>query len=120
MKSIFFACYKIIENIHLIGCWFCICHQYSGCQLIKDFVKRQKDCCICQFQNRFNLWELNEIKKEVKKLKNYYMDIITAVCEIKKVTACEENFCERDFHYVIKNDCIYTYFNKMKKFLFQL
>ena len=48
------------------------------------------------------------------------MDIITAVCEIKKVTACEENFCERDIHYVIKNDCIYTYFNKMKIFLFQL
>ena len=30
--------------------------------------------------------------KEVKKLKNYYMDIMTAVCEIKKVMACEENF----------------------------
>ena len=87
----------------------------------KRFCKASKRyCCICQFQNRFNLWELNEIKKEVKKLKNYYMDIITAVCEIKKVTACEENFCERDFHYVIKNDCTYTYFNKMKKFLFQL
>ena len=70
VKSILFECYKIIENVHLIGSWFCICHQYSGCQLIKNFVKRQKRyCCTCQFQDQFNLWELNEIKREVKKNK---------------------------------------------------
>ena len=97
VKSTFFECYKIIENVHPIRSWFCICHQYSGCQLMKDFLKRQKRyCCIYQFQDRFNLWELNEIKREVKKLTNYYMDIMTAVCEIKKVTTCEENFWERD------------------------
>ena len=45
---------------------------------------------------------------------------MTAVCEIKKVTACEENFWELDIHYVIKNDGIHTYFNEMKNFLFQL
>ena len=38
VKAIFGECYKIIENIHLIGSWVCIFHQYSGCQLIKDFV----------------------------------------------------------------------------------
>ena len=48
------------------------------------------------------------------------MDIITAVCEIKKVTACEENLWERDIHYVVKNDGIHTYFKEMKHFLFQL
>ena len=45
VKSIFFfffECYKIVENIHMIGSWFYICHQYSGCQLIKDFIKGQK------------------------------------------------------------------------------
>ena len=121
VKSIFFQCYKIIENVHSIGSWFYISHQYSGCQLIKDFVKRQKRyCCICQYQDRFNLWELNEIKRKVKKLKNYYMDIMTAVCEIKKVTVCKENIWERDIHYVIKNDGIHTYFNEIKSFLFQL
>ena len=97
VKSTFFECYKIIENVNSIRSWFCICHQYSGCQLMKDFLKRQKRyCCIYQFQDRFNLWELNEIKREVKKLTNYYMDIMTAVCEIKKVTTSEENFWERD------------------------
>ena len=97
VKAIFFECYKIIENLHSIGSWFCICHQYSGCQLIKDFIKGQKRyCCICQFQDSFNLWELNEIKREVNKLKKYYMDIMVAVCQIKKVTACEDNFWERD------------------------
>ena len=39
LRAIFFECYKIIENLHSIGSWFCICHQYSGCQLIKDFMK---------------------------------------------------------------------------------
>ena len=68
VKAIFFECYKSIENIHSIGSWFCICHQYSGCQLKKDFVKDQKRYCfICQFQDSFNPWELNEIKREVNK-----------------------------------------------------
>ena len=38
VKAILGERYKIIENIHLIGSWVCIFHQYSGCQLIKDFV----------------------------------------------------------------------------------
>ena len=85
VKENFFECYKIIENIHLIGSWLCISHQYSGCQLIKDSMKgQQRYCCICQFQDSFNLWELNEIKREVNKLKIYYMDIMVAVYEIKK------------------------------------
>ena len=45
---------------------------------------------------------------------------MVAVCEIKKVTTCEGNFWERDIHYVIKNNGIYTYFNEKKIFLFQL
>ena len=48
------------------------------------------------------------------------MDIMVAVCEIKKVTAWEHNFWERDVNYVIKNNGIHTYFNEMKNFLFQL
>ena len=118
-KAIFLECYKIIENVHSIRSCFCICHQYSGCQLIKDSIKGQiKYCCTCQFQNSFNLWELNEIKREINKLKNYCMDIMVAVCEINKVTACKDNFWERDAHYVIKTNGIHTYFNDMKKFLF--
>ena len=45
---------------------------------------------------------------------------MVAVCEIKKVTACEDNFWECDIHYMIKKNDIHTYFNEMKKFLFQL
>ena len=48
------------------------------------------------------------------------MNIMVAVCEIKKVTACEDNFWEHDIHYMIKNNGIHTYFNEMKIFLFQL
>ena len=93
----------------MIGSCFCICHQYSGCQLIKDFIKGQKTYFyIFQFQNSFNLWELNEIKREVNKLKIYYMDIMVAVWEIENVTACEDKSWERDIHYVIKNNGIHT------------
>ena len=43
---------------------------------------------------------------------------MVAVCKIKKVTACKDNFLERDIHYVIKNNGIHTYFNEMKTFYF--
>ena len=42
------------------------------------------------------------------------------VCQIKKVTIYEDNFWERDIHYVIKGNGINTYFNEMKNVLFQL
>ena len=75
-----------------------------------------KRFCKSQFQDSLNLWELNENKREVNGLKKYYMDIMVVVCEIKKVTACENTFWERDIHYGIKNNGIHTYFNKMKIF----
>ena len=61
-----------------------------------------------------------KLKERSINFKKYYMDIVVAVFEIKKVTACEDNFWERDIHYVIKNNGIHTYFNEMKIFLFQL
>ena len=61
-----------------------------------------------------------KLKERSINLKKYYMDITVAVFEIKKVTACEDNFWERDIHYVIKNNGIHTYFNEMKNFSFQL
>ena len=45
---------------------------------------------------------------------------MVVVCEIEKVTACEDNFWQPDIHYVIKNNGIHTYFSEMKNFLFQL
>ena len=46
------------------------------------------------------------------------MDLMAAVCAIKKVTTCEDNFWERDMHYVNKNNGVHTYFNEMKIFYF--
>ena len=48
------------------------------------------------------------------------MDMMVAVCEIKKVATCEDNFWECDIYYVIKNNSIHTYFNEMKNVLLQL
>ena len=43
---------------------------------------------------------------------------MAAVFPIKKVTTCEDNFWERDMHYVNKNNGVHTYFNEMKIFYF--
>ena len=42
-KLVFFECYKINENIQSIGSWYCICHQYSGCQEVHNFNKERKE-----------------------------------------------------------------------------
>ena len=73
-KCIFFECYKIIENIQSVGSWYCMCHEYLGCQEIKNFIKNERRyCCMCQFQDTFNLWELNEVKRQIKQIFQRYM-----------------------------------------------
>ena len=47
------------------------------------------------------------------KWNNYYSEILKVCCDAKKTFAFEENFWE-------KNDGVYTYFNEMKDFLFNL
>ena len=42
------------------------------------------------------------------------------VCQIKKVITREENFWEREIYYIIRSYGVYTFFNKIKHFLFQL
>ena len=42
------------------------------------------------------------------------------LCEIKKIISTEENFWERDIHYVLNNNGLRFYLNEMKDFLFQL
>ena len=51
-------------------------HEYLGCQEIKYFIKNERrSCCICHFQDIFNLWELNEVKRQINKFKKCYMEI---------------------------------------------
>ena len=121
VKELFCECYKIIENMHSLGKLFCHCYRCHGCPSLKNFLKEEKRyCSICVFQDSFNLWELNEIKRDRVKLNNYYSEILKVCCEAKKTCAFEENFWERDIHFVVKNDGVYTYFNEMKDFLFNL
>ena len=69
----------------------------------KKFLKEEKRyCSICVFQDSFNLWELNEIKRDRVKLNNYYSEILKVCCEAKKTCAFEENFWERDIYFVLK------------------
>ena len=54
------------------------------------------------------------------KLNNYYSEILRVCYEAKKTWPFEENFWECDIRFVLKNDGVYTYFNQMKDFLFDL
>ena len=46
LKSLFFETYKVIENMHKQGDWFCFSYRCQGCQTLKDFLKRQKRYCL--------------------------------------------------------------------------
>ena len=37
VKELFFECYKIIENMHLLGNLFCCCYRCHGCPSLKHF-----------------------------------------------------------------------------------
>ena len=50
-------------------------------------------------------------KESRVRLNNYHSEILKVCCEAKKPCAFEENFWERDIHFVVKNDGVYTYFN---------
>ena len=118
VKTLFFEGFKIIKNMHTMEHWFGVCQYYSGCCSLENFLRLKKRyCCICQFQDRFNLWGLNEIKRDLPKLKKYYSEIMKEVCEIKKVIASKESFWEREIYYIIRSDGVFIFFNKAKKII---
>ena len=90
--------------------------------VVKKFIISIKNgrryCCVCQFQDIFNLWELN--KRQVNRLKNYYMQVLTVIFDIKKLIPSEENFWEKDIHFVARNNNVKTFLSEVKDFLFQL
>ena len=104
MKSLFFVIYKIIDNINTAGHWFCFCYRCQGRQTINGFLKgRKRYCLIRQFQDRFSLYELHQIKRDLWKLTAYVLKIMEHVFEIKQELAYEENFWERGIHYIVVN-----------------
>ena len=60
---------------------------------------------------------MNEIKRDLPKLKKYYSEIVKEVCEIKKVIASKESFWEREIYYIIRSDGVFIFFNKAKKII---
>ena len=88
--------------MHSLGNLFCYCYRCQGCPSLKKFLKEEKRyCSICVFQDSFNLWELNEIKRDRVKLNNYCSEILKVYCEAKTACAFEENFRECDIHFVV-------------------
>ena len=69
-KEYFFKSYIAIQNIANIGHLYCCCQICSGCQIIQNFLRNLKRYyCYCQFADCYNLHSLNEIKRDVARMK---------------------------------------------------
>lgn len=86
----------------------------------KFYKTKKRYCCICQFQGDYHLLKLNDIKRDIVKLRKYYLDIMKDLREIKTISSTEENIWERDIHYVLINNGLRSYLNEMADILFQL
>ena len=118
-KKVFFECYKSIENFQAVD--VCLCEQYRGCQSIENFQKnKRRYCYVCQFQDRFNLILLNQVKFDLKKIMCFYNEILITSVEMKKLTSFNngEYFLERYIFYVFDNEKINL--EEMINFLFHL
>ena len=92
-------------------------------KVLRTFKKNFKRCyCISQFQERFDLILLNQVKFDTKKLVCLYNKILIALVEIKKTCKLnngEYSLLEKDIFYIFNsNDKIYL--EEMVIFLFYL
>ena len=119
VKQTFYDCYKVIDNIHSTGFWYCRCHVFSGCQTILSFLKNNKRYCfVCQFQDEFSLFELHKIKRFgfTHYLRRYHKKILDRIEEMRPFYTKEQYFWNREIHYIVKSD----YYNETVSFLFNL
>ena len=73
-KEMLFKSYTAIENIANIGQLYCCCQIFSCCETIQNFLRSIKRyCCYCQFADRYNRQYLNEIKRNIQRLKHTTM-----------------------------------------------
>ena len=83
-KEYFFKSYIAIENIANVGHLYCCYQIYSGCQTIQNFLRNLKRyCCYCQFADYYNLHSLNEIKRDVVRMKKLYNEILGDIENLK-------------------------------------
>ena len=92
-------------------------------KVLRTFKKNlNRCCCISQFQDRFDLILLNQVKFDIKKLVCLYNKILIALVEIKKTCKLnngEYSLLEKDIFYIFNsNDKIYL--EEMVIFLFYL
>ena len=119
VKQTFYDCYKVIDNIHSTGFWYCRCHVFSGCQTILSFLKNNKRYCfVCQFQDEFSLFELHKIKRFgfTHYLRRYHKKILDRIEEMRPFYTKEQYFWNREIHYIVKSG----YYNETVSFLFNL
>ena len=76
LKELSLNATKLLQTCIHWGTYVVIAMGVMVCPLLKKFLKEEKRYCSnCVFQDSFNLWELNEIKRDRVKLNNYYSEI---------------------------------------------
>ena len=79
-------------------------------KVLRTFKKIKKRYCgFCQFQDRFDLILLNQVKFDIKKLVCLYNEILIALVEIKK------NLQTRQWRISTAGKGYFLYFNKNEK-----
>ena len=79
-------------------------------KVLRTFKKNLKRCCcISQFQDRFDLILLNQVKFDIKKLVCLYNKILIALVEIKKICKLDNG------EYPLLEKDIFCILTKMKK-----
>ena len=114
--KVFFECFKLIENVQSVD--ISLCEKYYGCQSIQNFQRNKKRCCcVCQFQDRFDLTFLNQVKFDLKKLVWLYNEILIALVEIKILP---KSIMDEDIFYIFNNEKIYLEEMIIFSFYFQM
>ena len=85
-------------------------------KVLRTYKKNKKRyCCISQFQDRFDLILLNQVKFDLKKLVCLYNKILIGLVEIKKLA---KSVMDEDIFYIFNN--VKIYLEEMINFLFYL
>ena len=100
---IFDECYRIIEHFLSRSYHYCLCDMYHGCPTKGDCLTGTRYyCCICRVYMYYSIDELNTVKRDEVKLKNFYLDILKDIEEIKKVR-CDNDFWDDEVEFKFRD-----------------
>ena len=85
-KESFPECYRIIQHFMGDTYFYCLCDLYKGCQTYVDFIHRVRSyCSICKVYNHYSIDDLHQVKKDMRKLIDFYKSLTEDLLDIEKV-----------------------------------